>query len=338
MKITCLDNLIGVKNSCSDITGDSGININDLPGMTIKMADGVISNEYQSGVEMVKRKIELAGIAIKNELSNFLAPNMRSRSIIDNEVIGHYLQDRQLHSLEAGKYQGIQVRIEQYPYFEFFVNQLSFFGDATIGFDVLIWDLIEGKQIDTIRVNAIADEITTVDVFKSYPTNRQKLNLAFIYDAGITNSFKSSLINGSDCFDCTGIMSHRNRWLTANGVKFTQAATITNSTVKGIGHTSGLSITYSLNCALDNFLCSVKNRLAYPLAYKAGALIMEEVMYNNTRINSFVTIHKDMAAEARESYLFNYESAMKELFGSIVLKDNICFPCNSAVKSISRVP
>jgi len=341
MVIDCFKNLIGISNVCNPVATDSGLNINDLPGMNIDLAEAVKDSSQESGLTLINRKIELAGIGIVSEFRSKLGQKLRTNSVVDNDVIGFYENDLKQVATKADTLRGIQIRVDRYPYLELFVSSISLQLLTGVSTDIEVWDLMTGIQIDTIPITTVPNDIAIIDVHKTYKTHKQKLNLLFAYDAGITPGFKSSLRDGfgTDCDTC----SHSRRYfqdsfIFTQGVEIADASTKIQQNLRGIGNTGGLSITYSLDCALDGFICSIKNQLAYPLLYRSGMEILEELLHSGTRLNSFVTTHRSNYEELHEKYKEKYDQSMKDILVDLALPNDICFECVQTVSTTNRIP
>jgi hypothetical protein len=110
-----------------------------------------------------------------------------------------------------------------------------------------------------------------------------------------------------------------------------------------------MSVIYSLNCSLDNFVCSIKNRLQFPLLYLVAAHIMREIVYSKNQ-NSTVLIYNGESRELLEYYQKEYEMAMfgafndegrkikRGLLDQIALPNDVCFKCKPAVKRRVAIP
>jgi hypothetical protein len=178
--------------------------------------------------------------------------------------------------------------------------------------------------------------------------------------AGAT--YKSYISRGAinQCVSCNQAASYNfERYIYFRAASIGKTQSKINSNLRGESTTSGLSITYSLNCNPESFICSIKKILATALWYRAGAEIMSEMEYSK-RLNSVISIYKQDHKELRNYYMAKYNA---ELFGGldpdgmvgvsenytyankkggilnrINLPNDICFLCEKKVQTQIRVP
>lgn len=342
--LTCLENLIGIRSDCGEQTAsDSGLYLQDLSFINMKVADAIITNQT-SGYDLLKEKLQFAGEYLLNDVINRMSPYFKQNSIIENDISGYYQENRNLMPGIPGTLKGIQLKVREYPYMEAFISTVSLFVDYTGSIDLKVYDLIQGKLIDTISVPVIAGEICTVNVFKSYKTNGQYMNLFFGYDAAgendITiNGYQSYVYHSyaGGCLACPGPKSYGNKFVYLYSKSLPASGTPIENSLQSANDTGGLSITYSLNCTLDKFICSIRNRMAMALLHRAGMEILREVKVS-TRFNSVVVLHKEEVDNLALFYENEYQKAMDNVFKNLKLPNDICFNCNSMItNSVVRV-
>ena len=86
--MNCFDNLIGIHRTCPPTSPSSGLYIQDLPGITLSVANAAVDNETISGVKLIEEKITFAQNAIHAALRNQLADKLKINSIIQNDTLG----------------------------------------------------------------------------------------------------------------------------------------------------------------------------------------------------------------------------------------------------------
>lgn len=335
----CLDSLIGIRGYCEDTTGDSGLFIQDLPMITFKNADAAVSTE-QSGFKFLQDKIKMSGNYLMQDAVNLMAPYFRQSSVLENNVVGFYPENMKLVSGNNSFYQGIEVRIIEYPYIEFFLSQISLFIDKTGSVDIKIFDLKQNKLLDTIPISATAGEIVTIDVNKVYKTNKQVLDIFIGYDSTGINSYQTNLygINSvSGCRGCGAGRSYGNQFIMFYPRKISTAKSILNMNMESINSTSGLSVTYSLNCNIEPFLCSIKNRMAMPALHRAGMEILRELQVSD-RLSTVVVFQKKEIADTMLYFENEYKKGMNNVFANLQLPSDVCFKCNKIFGNGVAIP
>ncbi len=327
MTLDCLNNLIGIDGSCNDNTPTSGLNITDLTGISLKSADAAIGETFVSGKELIQKKIQLAKNAVLNRLRSHLAANVEALSNVENDTIGHYQDNLSVAVADAGFYRGIRLRVDRYPNLEFYVNSISLQLGASITTNILVFDMITGLQVGiSIPITTVANDITEVQVNRSYVTNKQKLHLLFVIDSGVANSFDTNIHRSyrRSCIHCHADWSSQFAWF--QGARIAIADPKIESNITGTDGTFGMSMNYSLNCSLDSFICNMGNQLAWPILYKAGSELMKELVHSK-RLNSIINIYSNSNAELEEDFNTEFEASIKEIMENTVPPNDFCFSC-----------
>ncbi len=326
MTLDCLTNLIGIDGSCNDNTPTSGLNITDLTGISLKGADAAIDETFVSGKELIQKKIQLAKNAVLNRLRSHLALNVEALSNVENDTIGHYQDNLTAEASQAGFYRGIRVRVDRWPNLEFYVNTISLQLNAAVTTDILVFDMITGLQVASIPITTTVNGITTVEVNRSFITNKQKLHLLFVIDAGVASSFDTNIHRSfrRSCVHCCADWNSQFAWF--QGARIAIADPKIENNLTGTDGTFGMSMNYSLNCSLDSFICNMGNQLAWPILYKAGSELMKELKHSR-RLNSIINIYSSSNTELEEEFNEEFELSIKEIMENTVPPNDFCFRC-----------
>lgn len=140
----CFENIIGIKGQCgTPETPSSGLYIQDLPFIDLKVADSLLEHE-DSNVAYIQDRLNYAYNTVKNELAVKIAPMWKRKSILEDSLMGYYTQDMQALSADAF-YRGIKIRIEEHPYLAFKLSGVSLYSsDFTGTKTIYIFDLLTG--------------------------------------------------------------------------------------------------------------------------------------------------------------------------------------------------
>lgn len=334
--MACLDNLIGVAESCSTTVPDSGRYINELPYLSIEVAEAIVTQEDKSGVDLLEDKITLAENEVYSDFRNRLLPRTRMISVLQNDRIGTYPTTRETVAPSSGNQKGIRIDITRAAYLAFYINTITLFLDATETVTAYLYDLLTGETLDTFTIEAVANEPTVLSVAKAYETKTQFSRLALVYES-TGNSYRTSVHpTYSGCRSCrTG--KAKNRYAYFQGVTIPASGSKVYTNADGIDNTAGLTIDYSLQCTVNPFICNMKNLLVEPLLYKASEIIMREVK-TSRRLNSIVMLHDDDVDHLLEYYTELYERKMEYVLNLIELPNDLCFRNNSRVQYRQRIP
>lgn len=331
----CFDNLIGIHRTCSPVIPSSGLYIQDLPGITLSVANAAVDNETISGVKLIEEKISFAQNAILAQLRNQLADKIKINSIIQNDTIGFYRENLQVVSSESGKLKGIQIKTTQYPNLEFFISKIFLKLAQSVTTKIYIYDLMTNTKLDEFDITTVANVPTAVLVNKAYPTLKQRLDLFICIDAGISNTYETSL-TPSVCYSC-GNGYYSNNYLQATGGSIDDSAQKIDLNFTPINGTNGLSLDYSLNCSIEPFICNMGNQLAWPLLHKVGSELMKELLYSR-RLNSIINIDSGTNKSLMESFENEYMASMGAILNNIKAPNDMCFQCNSRIKKAVAIP
>ena len=329
--MTCLDNIVAIRGICEPETPDSIYFINDLPAISVKEISASLNSESASAVELIRQKIELAGDLITSRVQTFLQPRFKGGSIISNGTVGYYQDDLDSIDSAAGYLIGKQIEIWQGEYLEFFLSRVGLQMASTGAVSVLVYDLIQNKLLDTISVSAVAGEITYVDVYKSYKTNGQKLNLFIGY--AYANGY-NTILSRNNCTSCTGQV-YSNPYIKFSNRRILSGSNKINENLES-GSEDSLTLQYAVNCTSDNFICSIKHLLAAAIWWKAGELLATEMRFSK-RLNSVINFYSDDHDKLIASYSAAAEAEISNILQNMRIPDNMCFTCNKRAKLEVRI-
>lgn len=337
----CLTNIskpvIGIREDCQEITPTSGLYINDLEGITLKMADGIVSKDDKNGVDLLNKKIQLAEQKLLNEASLKLPKHILKKTLVDFDTIGVAQDDLQSIASKANYLKGIKIRIDESSYIDFQLHKVGLWLDADVTTNVEVWDLITNTQLSTIEVEAKQNEITYVQVDEIFNTQKNRFHIAILYDAGVAGTFETS-IHKNICRDCHKTSGYINNYTHITGVEIDSGDSKLSENFDSINGTGGLFVDYAISCSTSQFLCANSRHFALPLLYKAGQEILREAVYSD-RLNKYVIIKADLNKDLEEDFKQMYQEALDGVVQRMsVPKDDICFRCDPAVRRNIEIP
>jgi hypothetical protein len=338
----CLDNLIGIDRRNSD-TSESGRYLSDIE-VTSELADSIANVNHGSGRQLLEQKLSTAQYEAGDMFVNAVRAGNKSRrvfqtnSYLEQGVAGVYSENLQTVNANSSKKRGVAMYLNNYPYVKVGVTSVSIMALSTGNIDVQVYDAIQNKLLDTITIEAIAGEISTTVVNKTYKSNGQRLELAFLFD-GANATYKTDLAaNKRGCRSCSGF-KHNTKYCTLQGVEVSDTASVTRNNLKGSPSvTSGLSVTYNLECDIEPFICSIKNGLVLPILYKTASLVMNAAAISQ-RNNSKARLEPAEYYQERESwYEMKYRESLDTLINGIQLPNDVCFSCEPRVSRVTGLP
>lgn len=332
----CIESLVKVPAYCGAI--EDGIDITQLPGLSLKVADKA-SNEHQvTGTDMLLKLRKAAAEELINDFTAQVSEKFKAGTLIGENNVGYYTDNWPQQALEAGKMQGVQLYLDNDSLLELFIGTVKVAAETEVTTNLKIVDVITGKELHSIPFTTIAGGIVSVDVNKTFKYNRQRINLAILWDAGLTGTVQSSLNQSfvASCLKCPN-WGHSFMSLSARGVKIDSAAQKIDRNFQSTGWTNGLSISYSIQCGSEGFICQNRNIFQMAMLYKFGEKVYRELRFSK-RLNSVINYYEDDHEELMKWCTQEYQDKMQTLVKGLKMPKSICFSCHTPVKTIVRIP
>lgn len=333
--MNCFDNLIGISRTCNRPSPLSNLYLQDLHGMKLSIPEAATDSETMSGIQLIDEKIKYVQEFMKAQLRITLQDKININSIIENDSVGYYQPNNKIVPLEIGRLKGIKLRIQYYPYLEFFLSKVYLKLKDVVTTKIFVYDLSTGNKLDEIDITTVANTPTPVLVSKAYQTLKQNTELFICYDAGISDTYEST-ISRTSCYSCYN-SSYINRYVEFTGASMDDSLEILEKNIMTSTFTYGLSLEYSLACSVEPFICNMGNVIAWPMLHKVGSEVMKEVIYGR-RLNSIINIDKDKNTEMMTSYENEFMASWGAYLNNIKTPKDICFSCNSRIKKQVLIP
>lgn len=331
----CFDNIIGI-GGCEEATPASGVYLRDA-GISITDLGRFYGEEYADAIELGNDKIRVATNLVTNELNTSFGNKYLINTFIEDGRIG-YFQENQTAKAGADELRGIDLCVyNNGSYLDFYIDKVQFHVAYTGNISLKVYDVIQNKVLDTFTVAVTSGVITDYTINKIYSTEKNKLHLFIGYNANGISSYETTVLN-SGCSSCmVGSYNKINTNVSAKSVYLT-STTVIDENIKGLSHTSGLSLVYSLKCNHTNWLCRYRKEVAQAVAYKASAEVIQYALYQATRTNMKASDVKELK-ERWNLYNSYYEKYIKNLVQNMVPPtDGKCFVCKDLTKSRIMLP
>lgn len=333
--MSCFDNIIGI-GGCEETTPTSGIYLRDT-GISMSDLGRFYGEDYLDGPELANDKIRVATNLVVNELSSNFANKYLMRTFLDDGRIGYFTENKKVKT-GANELRGIDLVIyNSGSYVDMYIDKIQMHVNYTGNIALKVYDVVQNKILDSFTVPVVDGVISDYTINKTYSSEKNKLHLFIGYNATGIDSYEAS-ISSSGCSSCNiGVYNHFNQNISAKSV-YVDGAVVTDQYIKGLGHTSGLSLLYSLKCNHTNWLCRYKNELAPAISYKACAEIIQYAIYQSERTNKKAGDLVELK-ERWNLYNSSYEKYLKNLVTNMVLpNDNKCFLCKDVTRSRITLP
>ncbi len=352
MSLNCLKSHIGVQG-CTTTTPNSGIFVNQLPGVELEMIDK-LADEQQVDFNGVYDDIEERAV---RRLSTDVNAEFKKRYKIKNITQSIDLErevDTTSTTAAGVFYRGFTLELDRtddnfaWSNLEtIHIQTLSLYFTSTNATTIKIFDIVTGTELYTQSVAAPASiGWTVIDVYQTFSQRR----IFIAYDATLlagVNFDVTDLRNGINrsqdgcsvvCFSCGG--SNRNAELRAG--QATIATTITESDITFGDDLFGLSGVWSVVCSFDSLVCNNKDPFTTSLWYLLGIELMNERLYSS-RLNEFTAFGRNKAKELRNMYEVKYRGGtideithegelLMAIEGINLNLNDYCLQCNEPVR------
>ena len=312
----CLNNFIGVRGLYEDVTSDSGLYINDLPSVSLKMLANLSDGETKDFTGLIDSIETLAFNQFESDVMNKAQKFFKTNVLLENDISGTYKEPYEVVNSSA-EYKGvsIQVRDNISKYLSVYINTIQIYLDGAISTDILIYNTLTGVLMDSIPFDGLVG-MNRININKSYPTYGQETNIFICYNGTSVNSIKVDNVDYSE----TAII---------RGAKVSTVSSVIDSNLVFNGDSYGLVVDYNIRCDISEFICSSRDLFKYAIWWKIGSAIMFERM-TSQRMNKY-TLNKT-AAELKELWEY-YEKQYDDIMLSVMSnlnknEDKVCFECS----------
>lgn len=332
--LPCFENIINIRGLCENEDSKSGLYANDID-INRDFLEAIITRQFSGPLDFHERKLAFAIKQVVDQVLTFMQPNFRTNTLLESFRIGQHQDNLSIVAGDANFLKGINVDLWNCnSYLDFFLQEISLQLTVTGNVDVKIYDLIQGKLLNTITVACVANEMV-----KAYPqltikSDRQKLNLFIGYDSTGISSNTTTLRSSAGCTSCnTSAINNPYEHIAA--VKIDTGASKVKNNLRAMSETGGLSIVHSLSCNHESWLCSFSKIIAMPILYRYGIEVMEFALNvsPNDRINTTLNINTDEIKSRRDTYQRWYNESFADKIQNIKTpSDKECFTCRENVR------
>lgn len=333
--MTCLENLIGIKKGCSDVDPVTGLYINDLPGMSLRVADAAANSEKTNGFTLIQDRIRFASEYLANDIRNYLQDKFVINSLLEQTTVGHYDEDNNTISAD-NRLRGLRIIVREYPYLNINISRIGLRFTDALTTNILIYDLYKNELLETIPITTIADEIVYLELNKKISTNGQRRAIFICVDGNLSDHYEASTYTSGTDYGCKSCGKGRYLSYVSSGY-IDPSLSKTDGNFVSSNTTGGITVDYTIECDMSNYICSLGRSLAWPLLYKTGQLIMQDVKHSE-QLNTIVMVNKDKNEELTSYYDAEYIKSINQLMSNLKLPKDICFQCAPTIKKVIQLP
>lgn len=318
--------IIGVKDYINCTKPESGLFINQLPGITLKTAANVANEEFQGGLELMRQSTIMAAQQVKDEFISRLGPLFNFNSIVETRQLDQFT-DKVLPAAPLER--GIVVKRWRSELARTFIDSVYIrvqnAGSATLKIIEVVQEGQTYKEckVTNYQINLLADCVNTIKL--DYLAQTEQVRIVFDQTSFDTNNCGYNQF-GNTCNTCYGI----SKGITIQGWNGT----------KEDGNCYGVGVYVNVRCYEENVFCALLPRMYFLMWYKSGIVFLEDFIAS-TRINNFTIFGKEQAKELlkqyTEKYNEKYEVIIKNAYDFIKSTKGECLTCNGS-KYVQSTP
>lgn len=335
--MNCLTNYIGLKG-CNNATPESGIYINDYPGMYMELLEQISSPEQASYAGLWNSVQNVSFERLKRDVQNalYISSKVQLNQVLFQTSKQFVQQWQSVVPLAASsQYRGTFLSVRGSKYLGVRVKQLYIYNSSNTiaaGIPYKIVQTQDGKILHSDNID-LNPGMNYVPVNKVFFSDFDKINIAILVDCTNLDTLFGNFIDyGFDQldFECASAWTY----VRANGfLVFPITAPL--DYVAGNAWTqnnsqSGIYCDAQLLCSLDSFICSQKEYLTDAWAN----LLCYNILWTKVaspRSNWFAQGNREFSERSMQTFLDSYNNAM-QLWGQQLnlYGEDLCFDCSKA--------
>ena len=324
--MTCFDSYIGLAG-----LGGSYTLYLDQCGITEDMLSSAFYTPYADTdlPTLVTNKLNEATNMVAKQIKMANSGRIKTLEYLVEDSIGHPSRTKTTVSAKTGYWAGAKIElVKDNDYKSIVIDTISLLVDTTGNVDVKIYDLIEGRLLNTVTVAAVSGQTVYKDVNLSFSSRKRNVALAIVYDSEFSSTQTTAL--DAACGSCGGTNKRQNKYAYVQGIKIADAniSAPVISSILGEADTAGLGVEYAVKCNFEQWVCSNRDMFAlaclYYTAYHLANYCMQSINFNSYTLDMRETVEKIM-----QMNLDSYNNEFNSLINNIQLPSNSdCFICN----------
>lgn len=357
MSLNCLKDHIGVQG-CTTTTPNSGIFINQLPGIELKMLDK-LADEQQVDFNGVWDDIQERAVRrLKSDINTFFEKqSYKLKTAVQDFWMGHEI-DSTSTTAAGANYRGIQLELNEAT--DDFVpsnlqviaiQSVDLYFTSTSATTIVVYDLDNGELLFSQAVAApSAIGWTTINIYQEF--NARRIFIAFdttllssvLFD---TTDMENALLD--ETCGCSKVRYSADDLCDGCGATMEGAhATIAAPTTITEGDNAfGLAVRFRIDCSFDRWICDNREVFTTALWYLLAAETTFERMYTS-RLNEFTSFDQEKAERLNLLYEAKYRGGTVNevvhrgelpmiLQGINLNQADCCLQCSAPVRVVDAV-
>lgn len=336
----CLEGYIGIRG-CDDSEPESGLYINDLPGISLETLDKIADQEQITYLKVFE-DIERRALRRFRTLTNhWLGVRYQIRNLTQSANLGKLIDETNITGI-ASEDRGFAFWLSNDDDYRIsnlhviHVQELAMYEPRTNGGQTITVKIYNITHRDAEHYDG--DQVFTYTFTSAEGWNRIPVNLDIKAELGIMCVYNGNIKSAAlelpediSCFcecvcDYYGCCDAKIEGI--QKAMGTFAGNVTRGT-----NTFGLSGIISVGCRFDQFICDNRQNFATALWWLYGYEYWYERIYTN-RLNRFGTIDKEHAIKARAESWTMFNDELQISLEGVYLKEDCCVDCNAQVRAV----
>lgn len=314
----CFTGLIGLKTVCDN--QDCKLFLNDI-GIDRRFIEQVITSDFKGVTEFFESQKRLAQKDISGMIHSYMMPKFYANSLIGEGKIG-FVEGG--YKTPLGTWQGIYFEMNDSDYLTY-ISQVGLslsYSDEVL---VCAFDLDENEMIYSEIIKSIAGATATAKT--SILLNRNRIFLGF----QPTGNHKNTLVSRNMC---CGQKSRNCQSFKVSGAHGELES------LKKSEYTGGLSVSYSISCDHESWICRNGQVLSLPMFYRTAQNIYQFALTHSkhNRINTVVAVNTEQLEASLAWATEKFNQSINDALKGLSVPSNRCFNCNEFARSVLSLP
>lgn len=334
MIYTCLNNWIGLQD-CNDSSSDSGVLINDLPGMELLRIVDVTNDDDPTPSEIFNKIRNNALRRLSVDITAEFSKRYRLKTIHQSLDVGRII-DTTSTTAQGAEYRGIIYELNTAE--SYYTNSnlkliniqtLSFYSPIATTLDFKVFDLDLNSELFTSSESVVIGW-NVVKVNQSFDARR----ILVAYDSTSIDSVKLDVSRIPNYY-CDG-------QLHGASSDISDPYTVTKGS-----NSFGLSAVISEHCTYERLVCNNKDNFTTPYLYLLGMSAIDEAL-TTTSLNMTSTTDRGIMQELKLKFQLDYsggttgndtvavkvDGALEQSIDGVNLNQNDgCLECGSELRT-----
>lgn len=326
----CLKNLVHYWDGCSPKLANTTY-IDELAGFENELLRDLTTGSRPDEFSVLENAKLRASRRLENDIYFNLDGRTSINSIVDNQRAGYYGEVR--NGLNSSNYlkKGIGIFYNGNAGFKIRINNISIGARITAPITV---EVLDGHNpaivLNTFTINAVADTIVNLPVNYVFTSTNARWGVVFAIST-IFATLETKIAKSLKCSTCPDAEPIcLDGYTMASGVVFKSGGKLQNRV-----DTGGLSVDYSIECDLSQYICRSAGRFTEAMLYATGVELMTEALHSRS-LNTTTLLNRERLEENRSELANLYSVALKSIVNNWQMPNDACF-CKQPLVSIKTI-